>query len=126
MAPSFNLWRSILGEYVAPARAVEFNAHLARLFTAFGHQWEPEKKPEREVDFTEQERARHAIIRAEIQASWSEEERRKRSDGEDMRARLKSLELAILRGEKESCRVRSSRSEHKPRETYQLEIGYQD
>lgn len=125
MKPSFNLWRNILGDYVNPARSVEFGAQLARLFTAFGHQWEPEPEPQRQVDFTEQERARHAIIRAEIQAGWSDEERQKRSDGEDLKARLKSLELAILRNEKERERVRVKRPSEKP-EACQLTIGYQD
>lgn len=123
--PSFQLWRNILGDYVSPAKSVEFNAQLARLFTAFGHQWEPDPEPQRQVDFTEQERARHAIIRAEIQAGWSDEERKKRCDGEDLKARLKALELAILRNERENERRRGKRASGRP-EVCQPEIGYQD
>lgn len=125
LRPSFNLWRNILGDYVNPARSVEFNAQLARLFTAFGHQWEPDPEPQRQVDFTEQERARHAIIRAEIQAGWTDEERQKRSDGDDLNARLRSLELAIQRGDRERDRCRGRRDGVKT-EVCQLEIGYQD
>ena len=123
--PSFSLWRNILGDYVNPSRSIEFNAQLARLFTAFGHQWEPDPEPQRQVDFTEQERARHAIIRAEIQAGWSDEERRKRCDGDGLREKLEFLSRAIASADRESGRVRISKSRAE-KEVCQLTIGYQD
>ena len=125
MKPSFNLWKNILSEYVSPKREIEFTAQLARLFTSFGHQWEPEQQSSREKEVTEQERARHAIIRAEIQSGWSDEERQKRSDGDELASRLKSLELAILRDEKDRERVRCKSVKKQP-EVCQLVIGYND
>lgn len=125
MKPSFNLWRNILGEYVSERRRIEFEAHLARLFTAWGHSWERNDQSSREKDFTEQERSRHAIIRAEIQAGWSEDERKKRSDGVELDQKLRELESAMLGLDKEASRPRVKPVEAVC-EVRQLVIGYAD
>lgn len=125
MKPSFNLWRNILGEYVSERKRIEFEAHLARLFTAWGHEWEQDKQSSREKDFTEQERSRHAIIRADIQASWSDDERKKRSDGAELEQKLRELELALSSLDREPVR-HSTRIVPTDCELRQLEIGYID
>jgi hypothetical protein len=103
--PSFNLWRGVLLEYVPPQRSVEFTAQLARLFTEFGHEWEPDPKPKHERHDTEEDKARHALIRAEIRAGWSDEERAKRSDGVVLEKRIKELANTIERMDRERNRM---------------------
>lgn len=89
--PSFNLWRGVLLDYVPPHKAVEFSAQLARLFSQFGHEWEPDPASSREKVDTEEDKQRHALIRAEIRSGWSDEERKRRSDGVVLEKRIQEL-----------------------------------
>lgn len=82
MKPNFKLWESVLCEYVSPNKSVEFRAQLARLFTAFSAPVIDEAEPERKVQHEtpdEVQRRRETI--AEIQAGWTDAQRKARREG---------------------------------------------
>lgn len=93
--PSYEVWRGILSDFVPAPRRSAFDAHLARLWAAWGNSLEIEqpKRPERKD--SEFEKAQQAKRKLEVQAAWSESERERRRKGVDMEKKLAETACGI-------------------------------
>lgn len=93
--PSYQVWKGILGDFVPPSRKAAFEAHLARLWAAWGSSLEIEQPKRREREDSDFEKEQQAKRKLEVQAQWTEAERAKRREGVDTEKKIAEAACGI-------------------------------